>query len=326
MQSSKEIERDVEAQRASVESTLGALKDRMSMGQIVDEFGGFVGAEDARRAMHAAGRSLRENPVAFGLMGLGLAWLALGGGRGSEAAGPGGGRVYGGTGPTGDAQGRYGSAFGTPYAGTAGGHDHEGRAGMRGEGEGMKARAQHVAERAQHVAEDVRHAASDAGARMRSAVDEGRDYLRERVDGLHLRDGARRAADRGRGLADDLADAMERQPLLFGAAALVAGAALAAALPATRLEDRWVGDARDDLMDGTRRAATDLKREALATADAALGAAKRAADAEGLTPGPEGKTVAEKVETVVRAAVDEAKGALEGEDMTTRRDAGASPV
>ncbi|WP_444665791.1 DUF3618 domain-containing protein [Cereibacter changlensis] len=72
------LEREVEARRASVESTLDALKDRMSVNQVIDEVGQFIGVEDARAALHTAGRQVRENPVALGMIGLGLAWLVLG--------------------------------------------------------------------------------------------------------------------------------------------------------------------------------------------------------------------------------------------------------
>jgi hypothetical protein len=73
MATSREIEREVESQRASVESTLEALKSKMSMGQIVDEFGGYVSKDDAKDAMRNVGRQVRDNPLAFGLVGVGLA-------------------------------------------------------------------------------------------------------------------------------------------------------------------------------------------------------------------------------------------------------------
>lgn len=158
MPTSEEIEREVESQRASVESTLEALKSKMSMGQIVDEFGGYVSKDDAKHAMRNVGRQVRDNPLAFGLVGVGLAWLMMGGGSrksGSDvdwedrryAAPVGGGTPYAGTGyaeghsenaapgMTGDR--RYGSAFGTPYQGApGGGYSGEGYARSGGSGGG----------------------------------------------------------------------------------------------------------------------------------------------------------------------------------------------
>jgi hypothetical protein len=99
-----------------------------------------------------------------------------------------------------------------------------------------------------------------------------------------------------------------------GGFALVVGVAIGAALPATRTEDRLLGERRDDILDEAKRTIGDLKDQAVDAAKAGIQAAGRAAEEEGLTPTAEGKTLAAKVETVVRAAVDEARHNLEGAD------------
>lgn len=73
-----QIEAEVEANRANVESTLGALKDRLSVENIVNDATRFIGIEDTRGTLVAAGREIKADPVAFGMIGLGLALLATG--------------------------------------------------------------------------------------------------------------------------------------------------------------------------------------------------------------------------------------------------------
>lgn len=53
------------------------------------------------------------------------------------------------------------------------------------------------------------------------------------------------AGERASGLGGLVSDAFRRYPLLFGAAGMVVGAALARLLPPTREEEAWLGGARD---------------------------------------------------------------------------------
>lgn len=53
--------------------------------------------------------------------------------------------------------------------------------------------------------------------------------------------------------SDMLSDAYDRQPLVFGALALAAGAAIAGALPKSRAEDQYFGDTSDHLFEEADR-------------------------------------------------------------------------
>lgn len=72
------IEAGLERDRSALASTLDELTHRASIDYIAREALGMikVNTTDATRT---AERAIRDNPVAFGLMGLGLAWLMLGG-------------------------------------------------------------------------------------------------------------------------------------------------------------------------------------------------------------------------------------------------------
>ena len=308
MTSSKEIEREVESQRASVESTLDALKQKMSLGQMADEIGAYVGADDAKAAFRNVGRQVRDNPIALGLVGVGLAWLMFGGGssrsdyaddrydrdwdedryrRDADTGFANVGRASPGVGGA-----DYGSAYGSPYA--------EDR-GERSSGEGMLSRAKSAVSETLHTVGEkladaggsVSGAVSGAGDKLRSAGDAGARRMHGARDEVSSRMPSTRAmSDQGRRMAGSLVDSIDRQPLMAGAFAMAAGVAIGAALPSTRTEDRWLGEGRDDLIAGAKGAAKDLQHQAVDAAKAGLRAASDAASEEGLTPDTGGKTIA----------------------------------
>lgn len=327
MASSREIEREVEDQRAHVESTLEALRQKMSVGQMVDEVGNYIGTQDAKQALRNVGRQARDNPVALGLVGIGLAWLMFGGSEGRRPLGDGRsasggtpaysgehGGGYGAASPGGG--GRYGSAFGTPYDNERGASSPSLSSPSSSSSEGVVSRASEAASGAAHVVGErlsdagarVRSALSNASDRMRGAADEGRARLSDLGErgGSYLPSGGDMSR-RGRRAGGALAEALERQPLVVGALALGAGAIIGMTLPSTRSEDRWLGERRDDLVEEAREAAGDMRRQAVEAAKAGLRAAGEAAQEEGLAPTPQGRTLAEKVEHVVKAGVEETR-------------------
>jgi len=66
-------------------------------------------------------------------------------------------------------------------------------------------------------------------------------------------DARRAAAKQVRRGGDMLSDAYDSQPLVFGALALAAGAAIAGALPRSRVEDHYMGETSDHLFDEADR-------------------------------------------------------------------------
>lgn len=77
-QSSRDIEREVEASRANVEETVEALKDKMSVGQIVDEAARYLGNNGGTQMFANLGTQVRENPLPLALVGVGIIWLMSG--------------------------------------------------------------------------------------------------------------------------------------------------------------------------------------------------------------------------------------------------------
>jgi hypothetical protein len=76
--SASEIEREVEATRASVEETVEALKEKMTLGQMVDEAAGYFRTSGGPQMFSNLGSQVRENPLPLALVGLGLVWLMSG--------------------------------------------------------------------------------------------------------------------------------------------------------------------------------------------------------------------------------------------------------
>jgi len=79
--SASDIEREVEATRASVEETVEALKDKMTLGQMVDEAAGYFRSSGGSEAFSNLGAQMRNNPLPLALVGVGLAWLMSGRGQ-----------------------------------------------------------------------------------------------------------------------------------------------------------------------------------------------------------------------------------------------------
>ena len=298
---SHHLEREIEAHRAGVEETLGKLKDRMSVEQIVDDVGQFLGMEDVRGALRTAGQQVRQNPIALGIVGVGLAWLLLG--RAISSPSPD------------DGWDRDGSASDRPYTGgwapesgqrgTAGSSENYGDGGLRTEANGL-------ADQAKSIVSDVAGTLGDAPGKVRDMVGRASDRVQSAVGS---------ARDTASDAVRPIAGAMGGQPLLMGAAALAAGAVIGSALPRTRTEDRILGPQRDRLVDEAATMTREMGDRAFEAARATYDAASRTARDAGLIP--EGETLAEKVQRVATTAIDTAKSqidpVLHGTDAEPRR-------
>ena len=81
------IEQDLDRTRARLDATIGALQDKLSPGQILDQglayFRDSGGGEFARNLTY----NVKTNPMPVALVATGLAWLMMGGSREAPAAG-----------------------------------------------------------------------------------------------------------------------------------------------------------------------------------------------------------------------------------------------
>lgn len=282
MTRSEELEREVEAQRARVDRSLSALQEKMTVGQFVDQAGRYVHMDDIRQGFGNLGRQVRDNPVALGMIGAGVGWLMLGGGGSRHAHSD---RLY-------DTE---------PHRTV-----EDGRSSTTGS-VGRKA-----GEAGSKAAAALSETGRQAGRHARSALDQGRRTMHDMRDGLEEGGETVYRAGRHYGgrVSRTISDAMENEPLVVGAFALAVGVAIGAFLPATRREDEWFGEARDEALSRAGHAAEDAGHRVAEAAKETYATARKAAADEGLTGGD--KTIAEKVETVAKKTAAEAKDQASG--------------
>lgn len=77
-----EIEHDIERERAALTHTIDDLQERFSFEGVVSQIGEQL-RENGGEISRTVGRSVRENPLALAITGVGLAWLIFG--KGSSA-------------------------------------------------------------------------------------------------------------------------------------------------------------------------------------------------------------------------------------------------
>jgi hypothetical protein len=288
--SSAELEREVSEQRNRVEARIGEIKERLSPGQLVDELLSY--SKDGGSAFATnLGRQLTANPLPAALVGVGLAWLIgsnVNAGSGSHTVShsshrdedefpyarlPSGGlrRIS----HAADEQGQWWSEFesneGTRYKaeadslGRRAGHfadetgkkfsgfiDDAGNRVRQFEDESGNAMgdamgwASHTWQNAQRglnrQAHDLSHAASDAAAGMRHLGGNLGGELQSQTDQL----------------TRQISSLFDQQPLIAGALAFAAGAAMGAALPHTAQEDQLLGEHADKVRDKATAAAGEF--------------------------------------------------------------------
>jgi hypothetical protein len=204
--------------------------------------------------------AIRDNPLAAGLIGAGLAWMLIGGAKGLGAM----------AGAAKDAAGMAGSAAATAGGAVAGGVTKAASATATGLKNAASDMANSMAGSVASLVPDIPdtdkaiEAGAEAGAtvgnRINSAAAAGREY--------------------GAAIQSRLSESLEKQPLLLGAIGLAIGAGIASTFATTAIESELMGEqgsaARQklqglagDVTDRAKQIASDLKDEA---------------DRQGLTP------------------------------------------
>ena len=284
-----ELEHDAEMARARVADTAESIRNRMTPGQLIDEFTGLFSGGDGAAALGNLKAQVRDNPLALTLIGTGLAWLMLGQGPATNSA------------PS--------NKSSTPSANPR-------QAGSNGMDTGSFAdRATDVAgstesgSSARAVGEMVSDVAGAAGTMVDEAAQKVRGNLTEGkrwVDGLadSATSGAKDLSAKARQSATDL---FESEPLVIAALGLAIGTAIGAMLPRTSVEDQNLGaysdkirDSAQDLMEKGVEGAKEVAAEAYQTV-------KDEADRQGMSGD---KSIVEKVTDVVRSTSAKAEESI----------------
>ena len=329
-----ELEREVDRERERVSATIDELQSRASVGSLVDQLVKAVG-ENGGEVSRNLGRSLRENPLAALLTGVGLAWLMAGSGAPRDE-----GRDWEDSGSEDQPYGRdrlpvastpSASTSGSSAGGTWPNSEYPDRDTASGEG-GLRERVADIAGRVgDEVSETVgglRERASDLSHSAGAGLDQAGDAIREAGGAVRHRAGAarRRAAGTGRDMRHGLDTLIEDQPLVAGAIAMALGAAVGGALPRSRVEDRMFGEQSDRAMETVRTLAKDQGAKVQATASAVVDEALNIADEASAELGaklPSGEEIVEAAESKVREAASRLR---EASGLEASPEPGGGPV
>lgn len=322
------LEREAEIQRRRLDSTLAQIESKFSAGAIVDELGGYLRRGQGAAMLRNFNHQVRDNPLALGFIGAGVAWLLMG--KGVRQSADNVKERYrdwrehdepevsksGQDGHPPQSRGDYGDfpSAGEPVSanGDWDGNGHDKSSNGHSTVDDARDRISAVASDAREKLHDTTHRASKAARsaghwtsdRLHEGSEAGQRALRVARRGGRFvgREGQRLA----RGGGDKLMTAISERPLVVGAVIIAIGAAIGAALPSTRKEDELVGKTRDRLRDKASEFGEDVMQRTSHVAKAAMQAADDRAGEVGLKP-QGGETIAEKVSGVAEAAVDAAK-------------------
>lgn len=142
--------------------------------------------------------------------------------------------------------------------------------------------------------------------------------------GRQLGDRVKEGAATGR---DAFAHAVDEAPLAVGAAFLGLGLIAGLALPRTRAEDEWMGEASDEFKDRARHAGEEIVERGQHVAQATVSATAEEAKRQGLTAEQLGEKLAksiDKVERVAERAADEASRETQHEAEEVVQQAGGT--
>jgi hypothetical protein len=264
---SAQLEREIEAQRDRVETRIGEIRDRLSPGQLVDEIMSYTKTNGGQFAANLGG-TISANPLPATLLGVSLVWLMSGQGAKqashtarSDSTSP----EY----PYATVQGsmrRVQHAADTDGEWYSHFEDSSGKRYRAKSNEGGHRIGEFLDDSGRKFGgfiDETGHRVRDFRDELGNRLDEASGWASDRLHDLKhsLSDAADYVATKAHDGSDrtlrSLGNAYTNQPLVAGALAFAAGAALAAALPHTKLEDELVGDAADKLRTGAMATAED---------------------------------------------------------------------
>lgn len=267
------IQHDIERTRAEMSSTIDAIQEKLTPGQMMDQAVAYARTSLPADFGQNLSNAVRNNPLPVALVGIGLAWLAMSGQQPQR-------RAY-----RASASEYYGNeAMGTYDADRYGEYDASTGHGMKERasefGHRISSGASSVSGRARDAAHGARERMHDAREKLHGArerISESAHSARERMDEL-----GHRSQEQYYRARDNVNHMIEEQPLMIGALGLAVGAVLGAMLPSTRREDEMMGQTRDELFNKAKQTAREqsehLKESAQRVGEVAKQEARQNAD------------------------------------------------
>lgn len=256
-----EIEASISATRADLDRNLSAMEQRLSSEELINQAFDYLRSSPTE-FLSNFGQAVKANPVPAALMSVSLAWLMFGGRRSSSesrTAYPGG-------------------AWAVEDDGDERTYGLGGDSGLTGRGDGanpvkrvaetVRERASRLAERASFAGDRVSSKFNEVGGKMTEASKHAQEVFqtaRERIAQARATLG-----QQPKRLQAGYRDMADNHPFVLGALAFVAGAAVAASLRRTQIEDRVMGEYRDAALEEAERLACAELQRGAAAAKAAL--------------------------------------------------------
>jgi len=306
-----ELQEDIERTRANMSETIDEIQERLSPRRIGEQVRDQVRdatigkaeemvsdvTDSAREAGGGFLDTIRANPVPAALAALGIGWLWMkrpssnGGARRTRYSEYDGYRGR----DDGNYRYRYGDGdyrryrTGDASGGPADAMRRTGRRAQDAAGQAagtVQDAASEAAGRVQDTAQQAAGAVQGAAGQAAGAVQQAAGQVQDTAQ--HLGSQVQYGAQRAR---YGLEDALYESPLGVGAIALAVGVAVGLVAPSTDLEDRVMGEARDNVVQKAQDTAQDTLHKAQhvaeQTAEATKETAKQEAKKEGLTGGKE---------------------------------------
>jgi ElaB/YqjD/DUF883 family membrane-anchored ribosome-binding protein len=231
-------------------------------------------ADTVGRATDDVSQGIRENPIPVAMVAVGLGWMIWNARAARQHA------TYPAYRP---GSLGYGNSYGTDAsygAGYESGYSAYGST-VGNEGGSFADRVGDEASQVTARARDKAHELGDEASRKARLL---ADRARDAADTVRHRaqDAAHSVAESTRRGAETVEQTYDRNPLAMGALALAVGLAAGLAAPVTDREVRWMGDARDELVDRVKDAADEAREKVERVASHVADEAKVAAQDEGL--------------------------------------------
>ncbi|MEO4013177.1 DUF3618 domain-containing protein [Pseudomonas rossensis] len=216
------IEREIDAQRASIGNIVDALESKFTPGQVFDQALSFM-QSNGTTFLTNLGTSVRNNPVPAVLTSVGLLWLMMSQNR-PPSAHPGY-RV----GPDQDKVGEWADGLADGID-SARDHLHQTADTLKEGFQTVKGKAANLGDNLGVATENISHAVHDASDRL--------------VRSTHV-------------MSNQFSQLLKEQPLMVAAAGIALGAMLGAAFPSSATEQRYMGKTSAGLADKVKQQARE---------------------------------------------------------------------
>lgn len=290
------LEADITEERNALARSLDELSSEFSPEKLVNSVGDTLKSQSESLA-NTIVQGARENPVALGLMGAGLAWLLVS--KSTDSTQNKGHATYDTPPAPGPKRDHEASSLSDPgRIAAAGGQMHEPRHDDPSRLDTAKTYVRQTAQQMRDTLNDGTEKLSDAArARVVQAREKALD-AQARVEAT-----AGRAVRSGRNFYTE-------NPLIVGAGIAVAGAAVAFALPRTDTEDRLYGRQRDALVHEAERIFHEEVERAKSMGEAAVDEVQTMAE-EAVDEIPSGREAVDLAEEKLRKAGERVKDRTE---------------